>query len=330
MNLTPEQICAIAQGALRTEVIDGAVTFHRFTSEQEALYARVRPDFFEKTPATSCIRLELRTDAKEITVSYTAKTASSRSFCYVDVFVNGVMLEHFGHEHVQGVESYFSVKLPEGENTVTVYLPGLFAVAITELSLDDGASLAPVKRPLRMLAFGDSITQGYDAHFPSQSYVNLLADKLGAEVTNFGIGGEVFRPELITDDINAEPDLITVAYGTNDWSKRTHEELVAASAAFYANLRAAFPRAKIFALTPIWRGDIDNYPDRGSFEDAREAVRAAARAVNAAIIEGDALVPHVAEAFDDSCQLHPNDLGFKFYANNLANAILPLLNKEAT
>ena len=58
-------------------------------------------------------------------------------------------------------------------------------------------------------------------------------------------------------------------------------------------------------------------------------MRAAARAANATVIEGDPLVPHVSEFFYDPPKcLHPNDLGFKPYANALYDAILPHLTKE--
>jgi len=328
MNLTPEQICSVAQGALRTETIDGAVIFHRFTPKQEQLYTTVSNDsFFKKAFATAGVRLEFTTDAEKFTLDYTAKSASSRDYYAIDVLVDGTMVKHFGHERVHEVTSQFSVSLPKGTHTVRIYLPALKATQINALELDGGDTFAPVKRPLRLFAFGDSITQGYDAAYPSQSYVNLLADKLGAEVTNFGIGGEFFRPALITDDLCEQPDLITVAYGTNDWSKHTAEELKAASAGFFANLRAAFPKVKIFAITPLWRAESVNNTQCGSFESARELVRAAARAQDAVIIEGDPLVPHVPECFYDK-RLHPNDLGFKFYANALYQAMLPHLAKE--
>ena len=327
MKLTSEQICSVTQGALRTEIVDGKPVFHRFTPLQEELYARVSHDFAAKTLATAGIRLEFTTNAEFVSVEYAAKPASSRHYCYIDVLVDGNMVEHFGHEHVLAITSHFKCKLPEGTHTVTIYLPGLFQTHINALELSDGASFAPVKRPLRILSFGDSITQGYDAQYPSQSYVNLLADKLNAEVTDFGIGGEFFRPELITSDLSAQPDLITVAYGTNDWSKHTADQLKTDSVAFFANLRAAFPHTKIFAVTPLWRAESANDTACGSFEGARELVRTAARAQDVVIIEGDPLVPHVPEVFYDG-RLHPNDLGFKFYANGLYDAIWPHLVRE--
>ena len=56
-----------------------------------------------------------------------------------------------------------------------------------------------------------------------------------------------------------------------------------------------------------------------------EIVKAAATAQEGVIvIDGDKLVPHLAEVFSDK-YLHPNDFGFKFYAEALYAAMLPHL-----
>ena len=69
----------------------------------------------------------------------------------------------------------------------------------------------------RILCFGDSISQGYDALYPSNQYTPQLAKLLDAEEYNKAIGGEIFRPELALARDDFEPEYITVAYGTNDW-----------------------------------------------------------------------------------------------------------------
>ena len=49
--------------------------------------------------------------------------------------------------------------------------------------------------------------------------------------------------------------------------------------------------------------------------------------MGATIIEGDAMIPHLPEVCSDA-YLHPNDYGFKFYANALYDAIAAHLGKE--
>lgn len=46
-------------------------------------------------------------------------------------------------------------------------------------------------------SYGDSITQGYDALFPSYSYINRFSMYLDAFIYNKAIGGDIFRPALI-------------------------------------------------------------------------------------------------------------------------------------
>ncbi len=328
MELTIKDIQSIAKGALRVEENQrGEIALYRFTEKQMALYERVNPDFYTKSFGTAGVRLEMDTDTDVIDLSYHTRAASSRRFYFFDVFVDGVMVKHFGHEDIKEAISTLHVELPAGTHRVCIYFPNLAAANILSLKLSDGATFAPVKRAMKLLSFGDSITQGYDARFASQSYVNLLADKLDAEVVNMGIGGEIFRPELVDAEMNYTPDIVTVAYGTNDWSGQTRERTVTAANEFYANVRGAFPNAKIFAITPIWRADNHRVTKVGVFEEGREIVRAAALAAGVTVIEGNGMIPHLPEVCSDA-YLHPNDYGFKFYASALYDAIAPHLGKE--
>ena len=197
---------------------------------------------------------------------------------------------------------------------------------IESLSLDDGASFSPVKRPYKMLCFGDSITHGYDAINPSFSYANRLADALCADHINKGIGGEVFFPTLaeLKDDIT--PHVITVAYGTNDWSKNTLTVFDRNSALFYEKLSKSYPEAKIFALAPIWRINCETrMTEVGDFRYVAKKLREIASTLrNVTFIDCFDFVPH-----NESCYvadvLHPNDAGFYHYATNLYAKIKDLI-----
>ncbi len=328
MQLCEKDIRAMLHGAVEMTEVDGEWQFHRFTQKQRALYDVVNKDFARKTRATSGVRLEFVTDANEFSFKYRALQASSRKFYYFDVFVDGVMVQHVGHENLLEAKSTLSLELPAGTHRVAVYFPNLFEGRIWDVQMSDGATWSPVEKSCKLLAFGDSITQGYDAKFSSQSYANLLADKLDAELVDQAIGGEVFRPELVDTEMNYTPDIVTVAYGTNDWSGQTRERTEKCTNEFYANVRKAFPNAKIFAITPIWRADNHRVTKVGVFEESRRIVREAASAQEGVVIvDGDRMIPHLREVCSDA-YLHPNDYGFKFYANALYDAIAPHLGKE--
>lgn len=324
MELTLKQIRTMTHGALSVTEEEGVFSFHRFTDYQADLYQPFN-SFRGKVPATSGIRLEFFTDSAKFSFDYRTNIASSRTFYYFDVFVDDVMVQHFGHDKIKEAVGSIAVNLPEGKHKVAIYFPCLFCTKLFHVTLDDGATIEPVKKTRRLLCFGDSITQGYDAKFPSQTYANLIADKLDAEMIDQGIGGEIFRPDLIDPDMPFAPDIITVAYGTNDWSKQEHDETVARANGFYEKLRATYPNSKIFAITPTWRADNTRITKVGSFKEGVQIVaNAAAAQKDIVIVDGDKMIPHLIEVCADK-NVHPNDLGFKFYADNLYAAIKPYL-----
>ncbi len=331
MVLTHQELIPLLHGAVRTvDKGDGFLHLFRFTKKQVQFYKElVHPKktlFFEKAHASSNIRITFTTNSSFFSFDYYSTRAASREYYYFDVFVDGVLVHHQGEEGVRVAAGNVRVELPEGEHEVTVYCPPLFSAAIANFTLEDGATLAPVKRSRRMLILGDSITQGYDARFPSQSYANLLSDMLDATSVNQGIGGETFNPGMLDFDLGFTPDIVTVAYGSNDFTKCTKEEMTENAREYFRLLREAYPKAKIFSVLPIWRIDcVKTHAMR--FEEAIEITREAALSVGAVPIEGLKIVPNMREFFADAKVLHPNELGFNFYANGVYNVIKDYLDK---
>ena len=108
----------------------------------------------------------------------------------IDLYVDGVFCAYRHTEDLSLKQVKFA--LPAGRHRVTVYLPWFAKVVIRQVRLSDGACVLPVKKSRRLLAFGDSITQGYTANFSSLSYVNQVARQLDVEVLNQGVGGYFF------------------------------------------------------------------------------------------------------------------------------------------
>ena len=148
-------------------------------------------------------------------------------------------------------------------------------------------------------------------------YISRLAEALDAEEINKAIGGEVFFPSLAEAADDFVPDYITVAYGTNDWSKLTKEEFKNNCYGFYSALSRNYPDTKIFAITPIWRKDFKDYRPFGEFMEATECIKNIAEEFeNITCITGFPFVPQSEEFFAD-LRLHPNDAGFDHYFRNL-------------
>ena len=172
-----------------------------------------------------------------------------------------------------------------------------------------------------MIMFGDSITQGYDAVYPSLTYASIVARELDADAINKGIGGETFFPELASLADPVKPEIVTVAYGTNDWNVCTREHFDKSCREFYENVCRTYPNSKIFAITPTWRADYDRETKFGApHAELDGIIRGLISDLPVSILSGYSLLPRVRSFFADE-YLHPNDLGFSVYARELLKQI---------
>ncbi len=330
MVLTTKQIQAATQGAVYFTEEHGEVCFHRFSPTQERLYRSYREDFWRKTFATAGVKLCFRTNSSWMRLKVNALQTVPRTYFSLDVTVDGQIIGSICNMPEELPENYTTAicrlgeferrfELGEGEKTVCVYFPWSVNLRIQALSLADGSLFEPIHPGKTLLMFGDSITQGYDAIHPSKRYGSLLADALGASEINKAIGGEVFFPPLAEAKEDLEPDYITVAYGTNDWSKTAREKLLKNARTFYSTLQRQYPRAKLVALLPIWRKDRDENRPYGSFDQMRQDLKKIAGELGVPVIDCYDFVPKDPSCFAD-LRLHPNDEGFVCYANALVDA----------
>lgn len=334
MQLTLEQVRNITCGAASVEQEAEGICFYRFTSEQMELYRLRSDEFYRKAKSASGVRLRFRTDSRQLVLqgALTNQT-STRTYYSFDIFVNGKLTDAVDNfAGVELPEDYTTIPLPlgefaktvelgEGTKEVCVYLPWNKRVMLREISLDDGAMLEPVKPAKKLLCFGDSITQGYDALRPSNRYASMLADWLEAEEHNKAIGGEVFFPELAATKESFTPDYITVAYGTNDWRKTTYDVFQENCRQFYENLSRAYPDTPIYAITPIWRKN--QVPTLGNppFAQMGEYIfQVTENLPNVTALRGYDFVPHDVSYYADMV-LHPNEKGYACYFAGLKKAI---------
>jgi len=328
MLLTKEQIKRITRGAVDIECdANGWYSFYRFDAAQRELYRSDRgwEDGYVKTFATSGVRFSLVTDSTAFAFDAHMTSGSSRKYAGFDLYVDGVMTDHRTIVHDGDKQERITFALGMGKKTVEIYLPWSATTTLANITVDDGALIEATPRKKRMVSFGDSITQGYDAVYPSLSYIVRLADLMGVEVFNKGIGGEKFYPKLGQHREETAPDYVTVAYGTNDWNRFTKEEFESRSRDFIEGLSKAYPEAKIFVFTPIWREEYREERAAGPFFGISEHLHRVGEALpNVQVIEGFDLVPHLPEFYSD-LRLHPNDMGFLLYAHNLYRKMMPLL-----
>ena len=233
------------------------------------------------------------------------------------------MVYHDGNPSFRDGETARYVRaLPAGEKTVRIYFPNLSATGIRDVELTDATLFRPTEKKIRYVAYGDSITQGYTTLSPSLSYVNLLGESFDSDVYNLGIGGEIFEPLMLDENYPVKADIVTVAYGTNDWRHVAAEEDATRRKGFFDGLIKIHKGAKIFVILPIWRGDPVNEMDGyGTLEDYRELLRREIKEYpEITVVEGENLVPRHPDYFMPDL-LHPNALGFTQYARNLKKSV---------
>lgn len=328
MKLDLSQIRAITVGAQEITLEEDGFHFYRFNRRQQELYRGINEDFYKKCHASSGVRLQFATDSRKLKLDISVSSASSRSYFALDVFVNGVMIGSIDNLTDDMPLDYTLAQLPlgkyagefdlgEGIKDVSIFLPWSVCAVVQSVELDNGASVVPDKPKHKLLAFGDSITQGYDAKHPSNKYITRLAMALDAEECNKAIGGEEFYPPMAEAENGSAPDYIVVAYGTNDWSHSTRQLLTERCRAFYKILSDKYPNAKIFALSPIWREDWQTEKPVGPFHDVEAIIRQSVKDLpNVTVVRGFDHVPKDTGYFAD-LRLHPNDAGFDHYFNNL-------------
>lgn len=323
MKLELEDIKRITFGVNSIEENLGSFAFCRFTKEQSEAYRKCKHniDFFNKTFATAGVRFSFYTDASKMSFDYKFAPASSRMYGWFDVYEDGVMTSHIGGEGKLFTSGHAEINFSKGEKRVEIYFPWSKVTFLSNIEIECD-NISPCVRSRSMICFGDSITHGYDAVYPSLSYTSLLAKELDADMLNKGIGGDIFFPELATLPDKVTPDIITVAYGTNDWSICTREQFNENCKAFFENLTSTYPNSKIFAVTPLWRADFEKETKFGVSHDCLFDImkNLLENLKNVTVINGYSLTPHVKEFYSDE-YLHPNDLGFSIYARELAKQI---------
>ncbi|MBR3144813.1 MAG: hypothetical protein IKF53_02840 [Clostridia bacterium] len=326
MKLTKEQIKSAVWGAITIEDENGYLRFSRFSKTQAKTYKE--STYHPRQNSSSGMRIVFKTNSKTFNIKGKMIPGGSRDYFAQDIFCDDKFIGS-----LQGrlkVDEYIydeTYILPEGEKTVTVYLPPLCGSMIKEIELEDGSSFTPVRRQKTILVYGDSITQGYDAVHPQNRYGAKLADLFEAEEYCQAIGGEKFCPWLTEEKLPIKPDYITVAYGTNHWAKpgMTYEMTKERAKEFFGNIVKHYKNAKIFAITPIWRNDYKEKPNFKEFADIGKLIAdVVAEYDNITLIDGIDFVPHDIKYYSRDC-VHPNDFGHVEFSKNIYKKISEML-----
>ena len=324
MQVNTELLKKLLKGAVSVQNEDEWLCLYRFTEKQSNYYFEKTPDtLYLKTRTSAGVKLDFVTDADKISFDFRVRTTCGRTFYSFDLYVDGVFCDElYVMNLISKSSGTVSFSLPEGAHRITIYFPNLMRTDVKNVILDGESFAEPVPSKMKILCLGDSITQGYDAYHSSLSYVNRISEALDAEILNQALGAEVFDEKILDEELPFDPDLITIAYGTNDWAVlESKEQFLTGAENFFKKIKNIYPDKKIVYISPIWRGDYQRpfgTQDTavGGFEESVKALQMLAKENGLFVVDGIPLTPHHSDFFADQF-LHPNDLGFGFYAENL-------------
>lgn len=301
---------------------DGGLWPIRFTQAQFSAYRNNEAQRVRSLCASGTL-IDMVTDSTTLTFDYTIGSVA-RNWLYFDLYIDGMFVQSSGHAPIADKQGTYHVDLRSFCGTsadrhhVSLYLPHLVELTLYNIRLSEGASAEPAApRSKNLLALGDSITQGMNAKRPSTAYPLLVAQALDMQVLNHGVGGYIFNANSIDPNMSYQPDLITVAYGTNDWNfHRTLDALGEACTAYMDRLTETYPNVPILFLTPIWRKDWNEPKPMGTFAQLRKLLADVAGSyAQVRVLDGLRLVPHQIAFMDDG--VHPNDEGFQYMASGI-------------
>lgn len=317
-KLGNDEIRALAVGAVSIEEDEsGILHFYKYTKAQMDGFGK----WNEKSPVlcTTGVRLDFHTSSSSLTF---AAAFPGKYEVYIDGqlrYYLPVGPAEYGGRYAAHEEITLEVCDPlgnkAGEHRVTIYLPSHSIGGVSLLALDDGAYAKRHEFKTKFLMIGDSITQGWESKYDSLSYANRVSRFFDAESIVQGRGGSYFKAQTFEKLPDFEPDVVTVAYGVNDFAHyKTLEEMKEHLCAYLDKLGAAYGDKKVFVILPLWFKNREGKP-MGRYEDCRALIANEARARGFICIDALAFVPPLEDFFTDG--VHPSDLGFSLLAENL-------------
>ena len=218
---------------------------------------------------------------------------------------------------------------------------GLFSGCCQCQDMDQtGAVITNRTGPKRIVAFGDSITQGVIGIRPEENWLRLLQTRLGDGFATFnaGVGGNSAREAMVRyerDVLARNPDLVIIEFGGNntglhDPSRRVDD---AEFVRHLTRFRDGLPKGcAVIAVTfpplkedwhRVYQGSPANYVGNAALDSQRQIVRDFARENGWPLVDLYAILKDGHERFVLKDGVHLNPEGQKAFAN----AVFDVLRK---
>ncbi len=315
MKLTIKTLEKLSKGVTYLAQENGYIAFYRYGKRQIEYMAGAEFDHGWRNWAkfTGGIRLEFKTDSKNISFDYISSNMHERSNT-VDLYIENELYCVYKIEDKLKGSIHFT--LPDGEKLVTIYLPCESIFKIKGFTLDGNYKSVKDKRA-KLLVIGDSITQGAGPKFASASYINILSRESKFNILDQGIGGYRYEAKDLMKIEEFVPDRIMIALGTNYYDigscERCGYDYKKAVEEFYEKLNQLYPSTPKLVITPLHRTR-DLEAER--FEWCREVIKnESLKYPNTVVIDGAKLMPNDPVCLSDG--VHPSTYGSIMIAKNL-------------
>lgn len=199
-------------------------------------------------------------------------------------------------------------------------LAAVLAAALVWLLRPDTPRAARPTAGASIVAFGDSLVEGYGAT-AGNDFVSLLSRRIGHPIINAGRGGDTTGTalgRLETDVLARNPRLVIVLLGGNDFLRRVPRDQT------FANLATILERIRARGAAVVLMGlsvgvFTDTYGE--GFEDLARR--------NSAALVPDVLGGILGDGSRMADAIHPNDIGHRIMADRVEPVLRELITPEA-
>ncbi len=307
--------------------------------------ARVSEGVRARSKAANGGRIRFRTDADSIHVrlklhethvDWGASICAGESVCVL--VGSGLTSQYRGvvcAENYSQLEIEKTIRLrcsDEGKQLrqVTIHLPFNDRVAGLEIGIGNGDTITPpteYSSPEKLLFYGSSITDGYCASIPSNTYSAMLCRWLDCDYQNLGFDG-MAKGETAMAEIIAKKDF-SIFVMDYDHNAPTVEHLAATHEPFFRIVRAAHPTAPVLLCSRpnFFENPQESVLRRDVIMKTYQNARAAGDD-NVFFVDGETYFGGFgAECCTVDC-CHPTDLGFYRMAERLYGVVQTILNRS--
>ena len=280
------------------------------------------------------IRVKLR--LHEIHVDWGASVCAGESVCVLtgsgihSQYRGAVCAEDYTHLSIEKTIRLRNSDEEKRIRQVTIHLPFNDRLADLQIGVEDSDQiLAPEEysSPEKLLFYGSSITDGYCASIPSNTYSAMLCRWLDCDYQNLGFDG-MAKGETAMAEIIAKKDF-SIFVMDYDHNAPTPEHLAATHEPFFKIVRTAHPSAPvIFCSRPnFFENPVESNLRRDIILKTYQNARAAGDN-NVFFVDGETYFGAFgAECCTVDC-CHPTDLGFYRMAEKLYGVVQSILNRS--